>query len=197
MPPDQAAGLRRRCAALTLLSPRREAACELAAALGATGARVLVVVECGARDKVSPLFDWRSLLARGGLPGVADGACERIAAPGCAAGEPALLDAARGWHWLVFDGGWPLALPLAGLDQRFVIEAAAPPTWRQAYAYASSLWRLGARIDLVGEGADAACDAALRFHGVALPANAHFAALAARMTENHREDLSGIRRVSA
>jgi len=195
--PDQAAGLRPAGRALVLLSRRPEAAAELALALNGQGRSALIVACAPPAGQVRTLHGWRQQLKQGALEIGSRNGCAWLDAAGAAAGEPVLVDAVRGWDWLVFDAGWPAALPLAGAAMQVVVEVAGAGDASSAYAWFKALRSAGVETGLVGPEAVRVVDAARRFLGAEVVSSAHSGALAARMAAYDNDTPSGIRRLAA
>ncbi len=168
MPPDQAAGLRRRRSGV---SPRclhvffDSADCtpRLLEALHRHGLRTLLLDIQGRVFADSParsLFDWRQQLARGQLQTLPMPHGEGWHAPGARADATGLADLVQGYDVLVFDEAQDAsAARMPGAARAAIVEVAtANASPQRAYALLKTLFHLQEEIDIALLGEPATCD---------------------------------------
>jgi hypothetical protein len=203
MPPDQAAGLRRRSArqapaCILCWFDSAESTVKLTQALRLYGATSLLVDTSGRVFSDFParsLFDWKQQLQRGQLRTLPQSYGDGWHAPGVRADEPALLSVARDYDRLVFDmaADRPDLASMPGAAHAVIEIQANAASMLRAYARLKTLSQSEARSSVTVLGDKAACDrvaaACERFlqpgfaqaiYAVAQEDNA-FGALAARM----------------
>ncbi len=165
MPPDQAAGLRRRRGGLLprclhVFFDAPESTHRLLAALQRIGLRTLLVDVQGRLLADSParsLFDWRQQLVRGTLQPLPMPHGEGWHAPGVRADAPGLAEIAQGYDLLVFDEGLGVRIP--GGARSVVVEVAAgEASLQRVYAFLKTLFHRGSAPGVVLLGAPDACD---------------------------------------
>jgi hypothetical protein len=168
VPPDQAAGLRRRRAGR---SPRclhtflgsADSTRKLLEALHRSGLRTLLIDTTGrgvADSSARSLFGWRQQLARGQLQILPMPYGDGWHAPGARADAPGLAELAQGYDLLVFDEGvGETAAGMPGAARTAIVElAAANGSLQRGYALLKTLFHQAERTDIVLLGESAACD---------------------------------------
>jgi hypothetical protein len=168
MPPDQAAGLRRRNRDRPLrcshcFFEQADSTLELARALHRLGQRCLLVDLHGrlfAESAPRSLFDWRQQLERGQLNVLPLACGDGWHAPGARADEPALRRLAQAYDQLVFDVAPEADAPewMANARHTVLLEVrAAAASMLRAYALLKTLSAIPDRPDLHLLGDAAAC----------------------------------------
>lgn len=169
MPPDQAAGLRRRRAqqpppCVHCFFDTAESTIRLAQALHQRGWTSLLIDACGRVFADSPtrsLFDWKQQLERGQLHTLPMPYGDGWYAPGIQGDERDLMAVARGYDCVVFDArlNAPDWTPLPGVAQAIILEVdAMRASTLHGYALLKTLFHSGAPFSVGLLGDAAACN---------------------------------------